>query len=177
MNMPSKGPGGRAANPLRTSIPLALLIVVMSLFAVEAAPSGAAQPGRAAPPANDSKSAVSAYGQLPLSFVANAGQTDPRAAFVAAGRGYTLFVGPAERVFVARPPARDARGPARLRAGRAEEPAGLLRPDEAERAVVHMRLLGADASTGMAGEEQTATINYLVGNDRSRWRSGVPAYA
>jgi hypothetical protein len=39
-----------------------------------------------------------------------------------------------------------------------------------------MRLLGADASSTMSGEDQTSTVNYLLGSDRSKWHTGVPAY-
>ena len=39
-----------------------------------------------------------AYGQLPLSFEANQGQTDPQVAYLARGAGYTLFLTPAEAV-------------------------------------------------------------------------------
>ena len=39
------------------------------------------------------------YGELPLSFEANEGQTDARVDFVARGAGYTLFLTPTEAVF------------------------------------------------------------------------------
>ena len=35
---------------------------------------------------------ASVYAQLPLSFEANQGQTDPRVKYVARGRGYTLWL-------------------------------------------------------------------------------------
>ena len=156
-------------NPVRTSVTLLLLLLV-------ALPVAAA----AGPPTGGLSSAEvpSEYGQLPLGFVANAGQTDSRAAFVAHGRGYTLFVSPTETVFVARPPAPAGQGLAdRLRSGRGLEPGDHRGAVEAPRAVVHMRLLGADASAVMTGEERSTTVNYLIGSDRSRWRTGVPAYA
>jgi hypothetical protein len=40
-----------------------------------------------------------------------------------------------------------------------------------------MRLLSADASADMTGEEQTSTVHYLLSADRSKWRTNVPAYA
>src|ERR1700691_799939 len=42
--------------------------------------------------------AVSQFGQLPLSFEPNRGQTDPRAAYLARGSGYTLFLAPTSAV-------------------------------------------------------------------------------
>src|SRR5678815_2757270 len=38
------------------------------------------------------------YGQLPLSFEANVGQTDPRVDFISRGSGYTLLLTPREAV-------------------------------------------------------------------------------
>src|SRR5438477_1213201 len=39
-----------------------------------------------------------AYGQIPLSFEANQGQTDPQVNFLARGSGYGLFLTPTEAV-------------------------------------------------------------------------------
>src|SRR5215213_557072 len=43
-----------------------------------------------------------AYGQLPLSFEANVGQTDPQVDFISRGSGYTLFLTPGEAVLALR---------------------------------------------------------------------------
>ena len=40
---------------------------------------------------------TAAYGQLPLSFEINKGQTDPRVNFLTQGAGYTAFLTPNER--------------------------------------------------------------------------------
>src|ERR1700741_1639639 len=40
------------------------------------------------------------YGKLPMSFERNLGQTDERVKFFSHGRGYNLFLTPAEAVFV-----------------------------------------------------------------------------
>jgi hypothetical protein len=45
------------------------------------------------------------YGQLPLSFEANQGQTDGQVQFLAHGQGYTFFLTAREAVFAFRPPA------------------------------------------------------------------------
>ena len=42
--------------------------------------------------------ASAAYGQLPLSFESNQGQTDTRVNFLSRGSGYTLFLTPNEAV-------------------------------------------------------------------------------
>lgn len=43
-----------------------------------------------------------AYGQLPLSFEANVGQTDPEVDFISRGSGYMLFLKPREAVLALR---------------------------------------------------------------------------
>ena len=45
-----------------------------------------------------SATAAAAYGQLPLSFEINQGQTDPTVNFLAHGAGYGLFLTPSEAV-------------------------------------------------------------------------------
>src|SRR5207247_10544333 len=45
-----------------------------------------------------------AYGNLPLSFEANEGQSDTQVEFLARGHGYSLFLTPNEAVLALRPP-------------------------------------------------------------------------
>src|SRR5262249_3941231 len=45
-----------------------------------------------------------AYGQLPLSFEANQGQTDPQVRFLSRGSGYALFLTPTEAVLTLQKP-------------------------------------------------------------------------
>ena len=42
------------------------------------------------------------YGDLPLSFEENHGQTDPRVSYLARGKGYTLFLTPTKEVLALR---------------------------------------------------------------------------
>ncbi|HZI17027.1 MAG TPA: SBBP repeat-containing protein [Pyrinomonadaceae bacterium] len=97
------------------------------------------------------------YGRIPLSFEANHGQTDASVNFLARGAGYAIFLQPTEAVFVLNKGA-DA----------AAEPASP--------AVLRMRLAGANASEAEGLDELGGRVNYLVGNDPSRWRTGVPTY-
>src|SRR5690348_12149400 len=46
----------------------------------------------------DGSAAAAAYGQIPLSFEANQGQTDPQVNFLARGSGYALFLTPTRAV-------------------------------------------------------------------------------
>src|SRR5207247_1720528 len=50
-------------------------------------------------PAKASKGLAALYGQLPLSFEANQGQTDSRLQFLSRTSGYTLFLTKTEAVF------------------------------------------------------------------------------
>src|SRR6266851_468093 len=56
----------------------------------------ASQPG-SNDPATSSR-AINTYGNLPLSFEKNQGQTDSRVEFLTRGKGYEIFVTPAEAV-------------------------------------------------------------------------------
>jgi len=92
---------------------------------------------------------------LPLQFVANAGQTDPRVDFTAHALGGTLFFSPDEVVF-SLPGADDER---------------------AARSVVRLRLVGADPDPALEGREPLAGVaNYFLGNDPAQWRSNMPTY-
>jgi hypothetical protein len=111
------------------------------------------------------------YGQLPLGFEANQGQTDNQVQFLAHGQGYTLFLTAREAVFNFRPPA--ASGP---------QPKGIAPrigagPDT-DRTVVRMQLLGGNPAPQVVGlEELPGKANYFIGNDPHKWRTNVPTYA
>jgi hypothetical protein len=93
------------------------------------------------------------YGDLPLAFEANAGQTDPRVRFLARGAGYRLFLTPEEAVFVFAP-----------------EPSG-------DAAVVHLKLPGARPGAKAVGVDALpGNANYFLGNDPKKWRTNVPTY-
>ena len=66
-----------------------------------AGPSAADQPTAADA---SSTAGLKAYGQLPLSFEANHGQSAAPVQFLSRGLGYTLFLTPTEAVLVLRPP-------------------------------------------------------------------------
>ena len=101
------------------------------------------------------------YGQLPLQFEANQGQTDPQVQFLARGPGYTLFLTGQEAVLSLGRETRDER-----RKARNQEPA-----------VLRLKLLGANPSAkGMGQEELPGKVNYFRGNDPKQWRTNVPTY-
>lgn len=96
-----------------------------------------------------------AYGQLPLSFEANVGQTDPEVDFISRGSGYTLFLTPREAVLA-------------LRKGDKSNAATALR----------MKFVGSEsAPRAIAQEKLPGKVNYLIGKDPSRWRTGISTCA
>ena len=108
------------------------------------------------------------YAQLPLYFEPNLGQTAAPVQFLARTGGYTLFLTPGEAVMV-------------LSRGQSHPQQPLHRhqaPQNAERAVVRMKLQGAAATAPVAGlERQPGVSAYFLGNDPAKWRPEVPHYA
>ncbi|HUS10580.1 MAG TPA: SBBP repeat-containing protein, partial [Pyrinomonadaceae bacterium] len=114
--------------------------------------------------------AKEAYGNLPLSFEINQGQTDSQAKFMSRGAGYNLFLTANESVMVlSKPAARKAsRGP-----NTAPEKEQTTRT-----AVVRMKLVDANQQARILGlEELPGKSNYFNGNDPKKWRSNVSNYA
>jgi hypothetical protein len=99
-----------------------------------------------------------AYGQIPLSFEANHGQTDPQVQYLARGQGYALFLTETEAVLTLQKPA----------ATSASSAAG---------AVLRLQLIGANAAPPVQGLDPLAgTDNYFVGNDPAQWHTAIPTY-
>jgi hypothetical protein len=104
-----------------------------------------------------------AYGQLPLSFEANLGQTDEPVRFISRGDGYRLFLTPTEAAL-------------EWRLAGDKNPQSAIRNPQS--AVVRMKLVGANPAPHITGvEELPGTVNYFIGDDSTRWRSDVPTYA
>lgn len=91
------------------------------------------------------------YGNLPLAFEANEGQTDEQVKFLSRGSGYSMFLTPTETVL------------------------SLSKDDRAT--AIRMGLVGANPKPKMAGEEKLpGKNNYLIGNDPKKWRTNVSNY-
>ncbi len=92
------------------------------------------------------------YGQLPLGFEANRGQTDAQVRYLARGAGYALFLTPAEAVL-------------RLHGADAD-------------AALGMCLLGANPAPAVIGlDPLPGHSNYLIGNNPLNRHSDIPTYA
>ena len=119
-----------------------------------------------------------AYGRVGMSFEANHGQSDEQVKFIARGSGYTLFLTPAEAVFVL------ARRSGEQAESRADSP---IKENTTERigkataseppAVLRMKLERANRQPAVSGQEELAgKVNYFIGNDPDQWHTDVPTF-
>lgn len=104
---------------------------------------------------------------LPLSFEANQGQSDPKVRFAFRGAGYSgeFTENEADLLFSRRP--------------NEEPPAGgALKHRAAGSDWLRMRLVGTLEDSNISGEDKLpGTVNYFVGNDSEKWRTGIPTFA
>jgi hypothetical protein len=134
------------------------------------------------------------YGELPMSFEANHGQTARQVSFLSRGDGYGLFLVGQEAVLTLRSPIPVAGSthPARLTANGVapdSQPAAMLRDGSSVTAsttnspqyktdVVRMQLSDANAGSVPVGVERLpGTSNYFRGNDPAKWIANVPNFA
>ena len=98
-----------------------------------------------------SPTSAAAYGNLPLAFEANVGQTAVQVGFLARGEGYMLSLSPDTAVL-------------HLQQG-------------AVRDELQIQLVGANAAALGVGQDELVTkTNYLVGSDPSQWHTNIVNY-
>jgi Beta-propeller repeat len=104
------------------------------------------------------------YGQLPLSFEVNDGQTASQVQYLAHGQGYALFLTENSAVLnLTQPsaPAHDKTLPPALTTGVA----------------LAMDLIGANQQATVSGlDRQAGVTNYFIGNDPSQWHTNIANY-
>jgi hypothetical protein len=109
-------------------------------------------------------------GRLPLAFEPNAGQTDSQVRFMAHAPGGVMYFTPSEVVLSLVPAA------AQTLDGRKGD-----LPDSAAAAppsVVRMQFVGSNTTPVMASDTLLpGKVNYLIGEDPSKWNAGLPTYA
>jgi hypothetical protein len=111
------------------------------------------------------------FGELPLSFVPNLGQTDPTVQFQVSSLGNSVFF-TADAVVLTLPTPRHplAYDPA----ARATRPSGPAHSP----AHLQMHFQGANPAPGLAGTVLLpGTVSYFRGSDQEKWRSHLPTYA
>src|SRR5580698_2650156 len=121
----------------------------------------AQQPAKIAPQ-------VARYGQLPLTFEENRGQTDPQVRFLARAKGYTAFL-TANGIVLS------------LRPTELANPANTSTPSSQQKrsanTALEFKLVGAASNINAVGEDpQPGRANYFIGNDRTKWRTNVQTY-
>ena len=113
--------------------------------------------GTPAADAQTSQQAATIDSRVPLYFEENQGQTAGEVHFLARAGGYTAFLTNRETVLHYRN----------------DVPGGKTTRD----AVVRMRLSGSrEASAIQGGQRLPGIVNYLIGNDPSKWRTRIPTY-
>ena len=142
---------------------------------------GGSEPTAGLPAVAKQSSVLENYGQIPLSFERNAGQTDARVKFLSRGPGYTVFLTNDEAVLA-------LSGSRKRKQSSSSESAALPlagfreisspRPDPARTtAVLRMHLIGANKNAQVAGMDQLpGTTNYFLGKDSRNWRTNVVNY-
>jgi len=169
---------------------------IATKYDVEGARSGIPQQGRRALPPTGSlpeqTRLLKRYGQLPLSFEANRGQTDARVKFLARGQGFALFLTRNEAVLDLRKPIQKANGKRQLANVALGSPLGAAAPPgllgqapsgtggtaQLPNTVLRMKLVGASPNARVMGtDELPGKSNYLIGNNPKKWRTNVPNYA
>lgn len=108
-----------------------------------------------------------AYGKLPLSFEQNHGQMDRRVKFLSRGPSHALLLTQTEAVLSLLSEKADST---------LKESQTLDR--QAQSSVLRMKLVGANQAPQINGRERLqGKSNYLIGNDRGKWRTDIPTYA
>jgi hypothetical protein len=137
-----------------------LVVCLLWAFPLATLPRVAAKPSAASPAQTTANTAevkmtVSEnYGKLPLSFEPNMGQSAKAVKFLSRGNGYTVFLTATEAVFSLRPV-----------------------PDAASRAVLRMKLAGANQDAPVEGQQPLpGKVNYMIGNDRNEWHTDIPTF-
>ncbi|HWS86861.1 MAG TPA: FG-GAP-like repeat-containing protein [Pyrinomonadaceae bacterium] len=155
---PSRLKKSRSGRARPTLVAACLLLAALSLSQTST-PAGSAEARRTNAPERGGQGPrlAEGYGQLPLWFEANRGQTDGSVKFLARGSGYTLFL--TERGAVLRLRAKAAEGE--------ERRSGTLR----------LVMEGASRSPKVEGHDPLpGRSNYLRGREARGWRTGVPTF-
>ena len=147
---------------------LILCLIIISFYTISISAISASQ-------VTDARISKS-YGKLPLSFVENKGQMDKRARFVIRGPrasaffrndGVTFDLWEASKIITLNK--RDM-----LQTMKPEIPS---RPEKRKHAVLKLTFKGADPKCRVEGMDTLpGKVNYMIGNDKSKWHTDVPTY-
>jgi Bacterial Ig-like domain (group 3)/Kelch motif/Beta-propeller repeat/YDG domain/Galactose oxidase, central domain len=118
---------------------------------------------------------LQAYGQLPISFEANVGQTAAQVQYLAHGSGYALFLTSTSAVLSLENGSTKAADPSTPPTAVIE---GTPTPTNVTGLALTMNLLGANPNAAVVGlDKQLGISNYFIGNDPSQWHTGIANYS
>ena len=111
------------------------------------------------------------YGQLPLQFEANEGQTHADVRFLSRGSGYNVYLTAREAVLVlARPSVEQEVDGIANRDGRTAH--------ERSKVALRMTIVDGNSKPRVRGlEALPGKAHYVSGNDPAKWRTNIPTYA
>ena len=123
------------------------------------------------------------YGDLPLSFEANKGQTDPSVQFISHGSGYTLFLRQTDAVLALQSQSQtDVVQQKKDTKRKLFEASKLYRGTPRARKAkktksVRVTMEGANLNASVQPlDELPGKSNYFIGNDPKKWRTGIATF-
>jgi len=140
------------------------------------------------PPAAGKATLARSYGNLPLSFEPNQGQTGSQVKFLSRGNGFGLYLTAQEAVLslhkpvLAGEPRNQQRSHLALSPDLKESAADPVETEAVQHAtdswdIVRMQLAGANPLARTEGEERLpGTANYFLGNDPAKWHANIPTF-
>jgi hypothetical protein len=137
-----------------------LLLAGLFLASREAYAGTASAPA----PSVAAKHTAANYSKIPLSFEPNKGQTNASVQFLSRGTGYSLFLTKDEVVL-------------NLERQKTQATTTDQKPVSSSLDTLRMKLVGASATTTITGlEPQSGRVSYLIGNDPSKWHTGIQTF-
>ncbi len=134
-----------------------------------------AQPGSGTfePPLKPDVRPAEAYASLPLSFEPNVGQAEPGIQFLARGSGYGIFLTGNEVHF-----SLQTQRPSVSNKLQGHKLGPQKKAQSGRSTTLHMSLVNASPNAELVGlEKLPGKSNYLIGNDRTKWRTNISNYA
>ena len=116
-------------------------------------------------------SPVSAF-SLPLTFEQNRGQSEERVRYLSRGARYSFFL-TANELILAVPHGEDSPAGAGNKSSEGKRP--VVAP---KTSALRIQFLGGAPSASVKGEDkQIGVVNYILGNEPRKWRTGIPTFA
>lgn len=107
---------------------------------------------------------IGAYGELPLSFQPNYGQTDEQVKFLSRGDGYTLFLTQSSAVLALSNPEKKQQTSSSQKTEKSTQ--------------LKLQWLGSNTDIQpTAVQPLPGIVNYFVGSDPQQWHQDIPTYA